>query len=136
MTAKPTTSFDRKKYARLVSHAMPVLVETEEENERLLAEVSRLMDKKTLSPEETRVLDLLVKLIEDFEDKHYQLNAATPLSVLKHLMESRQVKAKDLWPVFGSRGITSEVLSGKRGISVARAKKLAGFFNVSVELFI
>src|SRR5215470_18837730 len=116
--------------------APPSKIETEEENERLLAEVDRLMRKGRLSPEESRMYDLLVKLIEDFEDKHYQLNAATPRSILKHLMDARDLKPKDLWPIFGSKGVTSEVLSGKRGISVAAAKKLAEFFKVSVELFI
>lgn len=51
-------------------------------------------------------------------------------------MESRELTAKDLWDVFGSKGVTSEVLSGKRSISKTHIKKLAAFFNVSPELFI
>jgi len=46
------------------------------------------------------------------------------------------MKPKDLWGVFGSKGITSEVLRGKRGISKEKAKVLAGMFHVPVELFI
>jgi HTH-type transcriptional regulator/antitoxin HigA len=117
---------------------LPKVIETPEENERLLAEVEKLFDKGEgrLSPEEQILLELITRLIQDFEDKNYQINAATPLSILKELMESRGVKPSDLWEVFGSRGVTSEVLSGKRGISKANAKKLAEFFNVSVELFI
>jgi HTH-type transcriptional regulator / antitoxin HigA len=78
----------------------------------------------------------MVKLVQDFEDKHYNLNATTPMLILNHFMEVRGKKAKDLWPLFGSEGITSEVLSGKRAISKAQAKRLAQFFDVSVELFI
>jgi HTH-type transcriptional regulator/antitoxin HigA len=51
-------------------------------------------------------------------------------------MEARNLTQKDLWEVFGSKGITSEVFHGKRSISKAQAKKLAAFFHVSAELFI
>ena len=42
----------------------------------------------------------------------------------------------DLWKLFGSKGVASEVVNGKRGISKAQAKALAEFFHVSPELFI
>jgi HTH-type transcriptional regulator / antitoxin HigA len=66
-----------------------------------------------------------VNLIESFEDRHYQLKAATPLEILTELVRDcrrqtkgqRGLKQKDLLPVFGSQGIASEVLNGKRGIS-------------------
>lgn len=136
MSAKVILNPNR--YARLLARALPKVIETEEENERMLAEVERLFDKGEdhLSPEEQALLELMTHLIQAFEDRHYQLNAATPLSVLKELMEARGIKPSDLWEIFGSKGITSEVLSGSRGISKANAKKLAAFFGVSVELFI
>ncbi len=43
---------------------------------------------------------------------------------------------KDLWSVFGSKGIVSEVLRGKRGISKDKAKVLSKMFHVPVDLFI
>ena len=43
---------------------------------------------------------------------------------------------KDVWPLFGSKGVASEVLNGKRSISKAQAKRLAVFFHVSADLFI
>lgn len=127
---------DPKKYGRLLAKTLPVVIETEKENERMLAEVNKLMDKDNLSPEESKLFDLMVRLIEDFEERHYQLNASTPLGILQELMNARDLKPRDLWPVFGSRGITSEVLSGKRGISKTHAKALGEFFHISPELFI
>jgi HTH-type transcriptional regulator/antitoxin HigA len=124
-----------QRYGRLLAKALPGIIETEEENERILAEVDKLWDKD-LSPEEAKLFNLMVKLIQDFEDKHYNLNATTPLHILKHFMEVRGAKPRDLWEVFGSKGITSEVLSGKRAISKTHARKLAGFFGVSADLFI
>jgi antitoxin component HigA of HigAB toxin-antitoxin module len=65
-----------------------------------------------------------------------QTTLRAPHSHSNTFMEVRGKKAKDLWPLFGSKGITSEVLGGKRAISKAQAKRLAQFFDVSVELFI
>ena len=125
------------RYRRLLSQVMPVAIETEEENERMLAVVEKLMDKgEDISAEEEALLRLLATLIQDFEEKYYQPRDATPLEVLRHLMEARGLKPKDLWELFGSRGIASEVLNGKRSISKTQARKLAEFFRVSTDLFI
>jgi antitoxin component HigA of HigAB toxin-antitoxin module len=54
--------------------------------------------------------------------------------MVAYLMESSGRTAKDLLPVFGTRGSISEVLGGKRSISKARAKRLAETFRVSADL--
>jgi len=116
---------------------MPVVIESEEENERMLAVVEKLMDKgEELSPEEEKLLKLFARLIEDFEKSYYHPKEAEPLEVLQHLMEARGVKQTHLWELFGSKGIASEVLSGKRGISKTQARALANYFHVSADLFI
>jgi hypothetical protein len=51
-------------------------------------------------------------------------------------MRATEMQAKDLWPVFGSKGITSAVLNGKRGISNEMARKLGEVFRVSPAVFI
>jgi HTH-type transcriptional regulator / antitoxin HigA len=125
------------RYKRLLSQTMPVIIETEAENERMLKVIEKLMDKgEDLSPEEEKLLKLLTRLVEDFEERYYQPREATPLEVLQHLMESREVKQTHLWEVFGSKGIASEVLNGKRGISKTHAKALAEYFRVPADLFI
>jgi len=132
-----TTVLNREYYGKLLAEVMPQVVETEEENERLLAEVEKLMAKgDNLSPEEDKLFDLLVTLIEKFEDEHYQLNASTPQSILLHLMEARDLKQSDLVGILGSKGVTSEVINGKRSISKAQAKALGEFFHVSHTLFL
>jgi HTH-type transcriptional regulator/antitoxin HigA len=103
-------------------------------------EVDRLMSKgikeDELSPEEEKLLELLAVLIEQYEDEHYPMPNIPPQEVLKYLMQENGYKQKDIVHIFGSSGITSEVVNGKRSISKAQAKKLAEFFGVSVELFI
>jgi HTH-type transcriptional regulator / antitoxin HigA len=75
-------------------------------------------------------------LIERFEEKAYPIPEAPGYRALRMLMENRGVKQADLQPIFGSRGITSEVYNGKRAISKAQAKKLGEFFGVSPAVFI
>jgi len=138
MTATASAQIDARKYARLLARSLPSVIETEEENERMLAEVERLMDKgeENLSPEEGKLFKLMVRLIEDFEEHAYPIQEAAPHEVLQHLMESKEVRQADLLSIFGSRGYTSDVVNGKRGISKEHAKTLGEFFHVSPELFI
>jgi HTH-type transcriptional regulator/antitoxin HigA len=115
----------------------PKVIETEEENERMLVEAERLMDRgDRRTPEEDALLTLLVCLIQAYEQQHYPMREASPHEVLRYLMEKRELKQVDLVPIFKSSGYVSDVIHGKRGISKAHARKLAVFFGVSAELFI
>jgi HTH-type transcriptional regulator/antitoxin HigA len=58
------------------------------------------------------------------------------LATLRHLMDSNHLKQKDMLTVFGSPSIVSEVLSGKRGLTLEHIKKLAKRFHVSAAVFI
>jgi HTH-type transcriptional regulator/antitoxin HigA len=86
--------------------------------------------------EEEALGDLLTMLIVQFEDVHYSLGHASPLDALRELMEVRNLRQRDLIPVFGASSVVSNVLNGKRSISKAHARKLAEFFHVPVSLFI
>lgn len=135
--SRAVRNIDAARYRRLLSRTMPVVIETEKENERMLAVVQKLMDKgENLSPEEEKLLKLFVRLIEDFEQKYYHPKEAEPIEILRHLMEARGVRQTHLWEIFGSKGIASEVLNGKRGISKTHARALADYFHVTADLFI
>lgn len=130
-----TATLDRE-YAELLVSVKPKVIETEAENEFYLAEVTKLMRLgEAISPAQSQLLRLLVSLIESFEEQHYQIKSATPLDILTELVQDRGLKQKDLLPVFGSQGVASEVLNGKRGISKAQAKALGEFFKVSSSIF-
>ncbi|MBD2384353.1 helix-turn-helix domain-containing protein [Cylindrospermum sp. FACHB-282] len=132
-----TSTLNKEEYSKLLAETLPRIIDTETEHKRLLNEVDKLMDLgENLTPEQVEVLQLLVTLIEQYEDKHYQLKAATPLDILQELMLARGLKQKDIVDVFGSKGITSEVINGKRSISKNQAKALGTFFHVSHTLFL
>ena len=125
-----------QEYAKLLVAVQPKVIETEVENEFYLSEVTKLMRLgESISPAQARLLRLLVSLIESFEEQYYQIKSATSLEILTELVQDRRLKQKDLLPVFGSQGVASEVLNGKRGISKAQAKALGEFFKVSPSIF-
>ena len=105
--------------------------------DRLAEIVTRLALKgeDNLTPEEDALLELLTLLIEHYDDEHYQIPDAPPHAVIQMLMEDRGLRHKDLLPVLGSRGATSDVINGKRKPSKTQIKALAEFFNVSPEVF-
>ena len=128
---------DDKKYARVLAKVLPRVIASDVEHERMLIEIEKLMDKGVhRSAEEDAVLNLMVRLIEDYEGEHHPLSDPSPLEMLVYLMEQRSLKQADLFPIFKSRGYVSDVINAKRAISKAHAKQLGEFFKVSANLFI
>src|SRR5215510_10591232 len=131
-----TRRFNRRRYAELLTETLPAAITNEEELERITAIVDRLAVKKNLSLEESRLLDLLSTLIEVYEDEHHPVPDAPPHVMIQGFMQDRGLRNKDLEPILGSSGVTSEVISGKRKPSKQQVKKLASFFGVSPEFFV
>ncbi len=135
MIEAPT--INQQKYGRLLAKFRPTLIRTEEQNERMLILVKQLTAKgDLLTPEEGELLNLVGKLIGDFEERVYQLNDAAPNEILKELMDARGLKQTDIAKVLGSKVRASEIINGKRSISKSQARTLGQFFNVSAQLFI
>jgi len=135
-TGKTTLTFNPEIYSKLLSKHQPRIIKTEEENEEFLAIVEELISRPSLTLEEDALLELLVRLIEDFEDKHYQLNASTPHSRLLHLMEARSIKQADLVEILGSSEVTARIINEQLEISQEQAEALGEFFHVDPSLFL
>ncbi len=133
---KMTLTINPSDYAQLLAKYQPKVIETEAENYRAIELAQELEHKTHRSLEEDTILELLVALIEKFEEENYPIPEGTPHSMLLHLMESNQIKQENLVGIIGSRGVVSEVVNGKRNISKTQAKALAQFFSVDVGLFI
>lgn len=132
-----SSNINQQRYGKLLSDTLPSVIKTEEENDRAILVVEDLLAKKeNLSPEESVLLELLGKLIADFEESFYQPKNALPHEVLTELMNARGLKQKDLVKVLGSKSRVSEAVSGKREISKMQATSLADYFGVSADLFI
>jgi len=127
----------RSEYAALLSSTLPAVIYSEAENERYIAMLEELDSKgNRMTAAERRMADLLTLLIEDFEEKHYPLRAASPIEVLNELMLANDLKQKDMVDVFGTPSIVSEVLRGKRRLTTEHIRRLSRRFHVSPEVFI
>jgi HTH-type transcriptional regulator/antitoxin HigA len=89
-----TLNFNLETYSQLLPQYQPRIIKTEEENERFLEVVEELISRSNLTPEEDALLELLVKMIEDFEDKHYQLNIRKLTSdyLIRHSIFSKNME--------------------------------------------
>ncbi len=122
-------------YGHLLAETLPHVIHTDEENEQYIAELERLHGRNRLTVEERQLAELLTLLIEDFEQRQYQTEAAAPVDIVRELMAANGLKQSDMLDVFGTRSVASEILSGKRGLSKVHIQKLSQRFNISPEVF-
>lgn len=142
MTAMVEMTMNPTRYGELLAQTLPVAIQNDVEYERMLAELEKLMDKalrqgdEALSPEETQLFRLMTLLVEVYEQQKYPIPKAEVHEIIQFLMRDRQLRQRDLLPVLGSRGVTSEIINGKRSPSKTQARALGEFFGVSPDLFV
>jgi HTH-type transcriptional regulator/antitoxin HigA len=124
------------KYGKLCAKALPKIIKSRKEFDRAVAEMEALDRKANPTPEDEALSELLMKLIQDYDDANHTLPDVEPHKMVVYLMEQRGLKQTDLVPVLGSRAQVSDLVNGRRGISKAQVKALAAYFGVSPELFI
>jgi len=125
-----------QEYGALLRKVPPKVIRTEKENEAYTEILYELDQRsKRLTAAEKELAELLTLLIEDFEEKRYELPRAKPVDVVRFLMEQHNLLQKDLVDVFGTRSIVSEVLSGKRELNKDHIERLSARFHVSPEVF-
>ncbi|MBY0502991.1 MAG: hypothetical protein K2X03_03710 [Bryobacteraceae bacterium] len=123
-------------YGELLAKSLPRPIRDETEHARFTRMLLELDERDDLSPEEEALAEVLTLLVVDYEEKAHPLPRVSPNDSLVALMEERGLKHKDIWPVLGNKGAATEVLSGRRMISKAQARRLAEFLRVPIELFI
>ena len=128
-------TINRNIYGDLLAQHQPKAIENEAENEAAIT-LAESLEHRQRTPEEDALLELLIILIEKFEETSYPLPSLKSDLMLLHLMEARNMKQEELVGVIGSRGVVSEIVNGKRSISKAQAKVLGELFHVSPSLFI
>ncbi len=122
-----------EKYALEVSSPTPIT--SERQHEQYLSVLDKLASKDNPTPEEEKYARVLMTLIEAYEEEHHPVPDASPLEVLRALMDAHDLRQKDLAPIFGSESIVSEVLHGKRDLNKTHIEKLSRRFHVSPAVF-
>ncbi|ACK71005.1 putative transcription regulator with HTH domain [Gloeothece citriformis PCC 7424] len=123
-------------YKKLLFQYQSQPITTEEDNEKALAIVEELMHRKNRSLEENELYDLLIVLIEKFEQEFYYTQNSNPYSMLLFLMEQQGITKTELGKVFESLEIAADLVEGKREITQEYAQILGRFFQVEPSLFI
>ena len=122
-------------YAALLSETRPEVVRDDKQNQVYIRRLEELTSKKSVTRAEEKLIELLAVLIEDFEAKHYPVPDASPVNVIRHLMEAHGLRQKDLVDIFSTESIASEVLNGKRDLTKDHIKRLSVRFGVSPAVF-
>jgi HTH-type transcriptional regulator/antitoxin HigA len=121
------------KYALEVNSPAPIT--SDRQHEEYLAVLDKLASKRNLTSEEEMYAEVLMTLIEAYEEKHYPIPDPSPVGVLRTLMDANGLRQKDLAPIFGSESIVSEVLHKKRDLNKTHIEKLSKRFHVSPAVF-
>ncbi len=110
-------------------------IRTEEEYEAALARIDEIFDaeKGTAEGEE---LDELADLVESYEDKHYPIGLPDPISAIEFRMDQANLSQKDLIPYIGSSAKVSEVLSGKRDLTMSMARALHEHLGIPADVLL
>jgi HTH-type transcriptional regulator / antitoxin HigA len=122
-----------ERYSLRVSTPMPIT--SERQHSEYLSVLDKLANQETLTKEEDKYAQVLVTLIEAYEEQNHSIPDASPIEVLRTLMDANGLRQKDLAPIFGSESIVSEVLNGKRDINKSHIEKLSKRFDVSPAVF-
>ena len=111
------------------------VIKTEEDYNKAMNIIDSLIDSPVGSEEAER-LELLSILVEDYENKHYKIEAPDPIEAIKQRAEQLGLTRKDLERSIGSRGRVSEILNKKRKLTLSMIKRLNKNLNIPADILI
>ena len=100
-----------------------------------LKNIEQLWDASYGSPEGDK-LDVLVTLVDAYENEHYPIPPPDPIDAILHYMEKQELSEQDLEPYIGSRSGVSEILNRQRTLSLDMIRKLHKGLGISADILI
>ena len=110
-------------------------IKTASDYEEALSEIERLMDAKPGTVEADR-LEILVTLVEAYENEHYAIPLPDPIEAINYYLESRGLTRRDLDTYPGSRARVSEILNRKRLLLLEMIRRLNKGLGIPAEVLI
>ena len=110
-------------------------IKTDEDYQIALAEIEQLFSSTPGTVEGDR-LEVLMTLVEAYEDEHYDIPVPDPIEAIHYYMDSRGLSRKDLEPYIGSRARVSEVLNRKRPLTLSMIRNLNAALGISADILI
>lgn len=113
----------------------PKIIKTAYEHEAALTRIEKIFGARAGTPQGDE-LELLVHLVERYEEDHFPIDLPDPLAAIRFRMEQTGLKQKDLAEFLGSESKVSEVMSGRRDLSLTMIKKLVNGLGIPAEVFL
>jgi HTH-type transcriptional regulator/antitoxin HigA len=110
-------------------------VRTEAEHDAAVARITQLMGAE-LGTAASDELEVLVTLVDAYETKHFPMDTTDPVTIIKFQMEQQGLTRKDLEPMIGSRARVSEILTGKRALTLPMIRRLHVDLGIPVDLLV
>jgi len=107
-------------------------IKSERDYHKALKEIEKLWDAKPNTSRGDR-LDVLVTLVEAYEQRHYKVGPPDPVEAIKFRMEQLGLKPSDLAKILGGRSRVSEVLNRKRKLTVDMMRSLRKHLSIPAE---
>lgn len=111
------------------------LIKNEEDHEKALSRIEQLMDAKPGIPEMDE-LELLTALVEMYEERHFPISQPNPIDAIKFRMDQMGLSQKDLVPFIGNKSKVSEVLNGKRPLTLTMMRGLHKGLGIPAEVLL
>lgn len=111
------------------------VLKTEQEYKIALKRTIELFHADHNTPEGDE-LDLLILLVRDYEDRHFHIPLPDPIEAIKLKLEEKGLKQKDLEHIIGSKSYVSQVLSGKKELTLKMVKGLHRYLGISTDILI
>lgn len=122
-------------YLQLIQSLPPRPIRSSEELQAVQKVIDQLIDRPQLSTDEQDYLNVLGTLVYEYENKQVKLPDTHGVELLKALLVEFGLRQKDLVPIFKTESIVSEVLNGRRNLTVEHIQALANFFHISPNAF-
>ena len=115
----------------------PKIIKTDDQYQSYLAEVDRLAaDDPSPGTGDGDRLELLAKLVEDYEKGRFHFKRPDPIDAIRFRMEEQGLRQKDLALLLGGRNRVSEVLAGKRPLTLSAVRALSDTLHIPADLLI
>ncbi|CAM4033409.1 type II toxin-antitoxin system HigA family antitoxin [Flavobacterium antarcticum] len=110
-------------------------IKTEQDYDEALERLEVIFHAEVDTPDgdEAEVLSIL---IEKYEDEHYPIGMPDPIQAIKFRMEQMGMKQKDLAEAVGFTSRVSEILNGKRKLTLGMIRKLSATLNIPTEVLV
>ena len=110
-------------------------IRSEQDYSKTLKRIEEIWGAPLDTPEGDE-LDILATLVEEYEDEHYPIKSPDPIAAIKYIMGKNELNRSDIVKYLGSKSKVSEVLNGKRPLSLNMIKALHKGLGISYDILI